>query len=108
MADRWKVSDQLDWPFPRAPVRAVGVWHIYAHIRKCFARYNPLYVRRIGLIDGKILEVLWSGLNAILNACRSMSLGHRAETINDALNWLNRKKNVNASELPKSHGADAC
>ena len=77
---------------------AVGVWHIYAHVKKCFGRFAPVYLLHAGLIDGEIVETLWSRLNPILESCQTMSLANREETINYHMNDINKKKNTEMSK----------
>lgn len=77
----------------------MGVWHIYGHVLECFSRFSPLYAYRCGIVDGEIVETLWSILNNILGSCRGMSLAHREETINFKISDMNSKKIVK-SGLP--------
>ncbi|KAI0281502.1 hypothetical protein BC826DRAFT_974689 [Russula brevipes] len=59
----------------------VGIWH------------------HIGLVDGEILETLWSLLNQVSESCQTMSLASREETINFHMNDINRKKNMEMKTL---------
>lgn len=86
------------WPKFREFIKGVGVWHIYAHIRKCFPRFNPVFIFQIGLVDGEILETLWALLNLITACCRTMSVAAREETINAHMNDNNYKKMVDMSK----------
>ena len=72
----------------------VGVWHIFGHVAECYGRYSTLYSRHTGIVDGEILETLWSILNAILESCRGMSLAHREEVINLFQSDSNLKKTL--------------
>jgi hypothetical protein len=98
LEDRFKKLAHLDWPQFREFIRCVGVWHIYAHIPKCYGRYSPLYALHTGIVDGEILETLWSLLNNVTQSCRSMSLANREETINFHMNDINWKKTVEMSK----------
>ncbi|VDB84679.1 unnamed protein product [Peniophora sp. CBMAI 1063] len=82
----------LDWPKFREVLQGVGVWHIYGHVFECFRRFSPDYSPRAGIVDGEILETLWSLLNGILQACRGMSLAAREEKINMHMNDINHRK----------------
>jgi hypothetical protein len=73
--------DELLW--------GVGIWHVYAHINRCFGRYAPIYLKDVGLVDGEILETLWSLLNQVSESCQTMSLASREETINFHMNDIN-------------------
>ena len=89
----------LDWPKFRELLQGVGVWHIYGHVSECFRRFAPQYSPRSGIVDGEILETLWSLLNSILQSCRGMSLAAREEKINLHMNDINYRKTV---EMGKS------
>lgn len=80
-------------------LRGVGIWHVYAHVNRCFGRYAPIYLKHVGLVDGEILETLWSLLNQVSESCQTMSLASREETINFHMNDINRKKNLEMSKL---------
>ncbi|KZV61151.1 hypothetical protein PENSPDRAFT_593162 [Peniophora sp. CONT] len=82
----------LDWPKFRELLQGVGVWHIYGHVFECLRRFSPGYSPRSGIVDGEILETLWSLLNAILQSCRGMSLAAREEKINTHMNDINYRK----------------
>lgn len=73
-------------------LKGVGVWHVYAHVRRCFGRFAPIYLLGSGLVDGETLEALWSRLMRILESCQTMSLANREETINSHINDNNWKK----------------
>lgn len=77
----------------------VGVWHIYGHVLECFSRFSPLYAYRCGIVDGEIVETLWSILNHILGSCRGMSLAHREETLNFKMSDMNWKKIVKSGSF---------
>ena len=90
----------LSMPKVNEVLRGVGIWHVYAHVNRCFGRYAPIYLKHVGLVDGEILETLWSLLNQVSESCQTMSLESREETINFHMNDINRKKNM---EMSKSH-----
>lgn len=90
----------LDWPKFRELLQGVGVWHIYGHVFECFRRFSPNYSPRSGIVDGEILETLWSLLNSILQSCRGMSLAAREEKINMHMNDINYRKTVEMGEPP--------
>jgi Kyakuja-Dileera-Zisupton transposase len=50
------------------------------------------------MIDGEILETLWSILNSISPSMRTASLAHRSEVLDDHMNDSNWKKTVSISE----------
>ncbi|KZV60085.1 hypothetical protein PENSPDRAFT_541778, partial [Peniophora sp. CONT] len=90
---RFQHFDHLEWPhFIHERTGIVGVWHIFAHVPECFGRFASLYGWGIGIIDGEILETLWSLLNLITESCRNMSLANREETISFFIADMNFKK----------------
>ena len=52
-----------------------------------------------GHIDGEILETLWSGMNKVSGAPRSMSKAHWQETLDDYMRDANWEKTVGISEF---------
>ena len=47
-----------------------------------------------GHIDGEIMETLWSGMNKVSGAARSMTKAHRQETLDDYMRDANWKKTI--------------
>ncbi|VDC02221.1 unnamed protein product [Peniophora sp. CBMAI 1063] len=87
-------ANGYSWPEAVQLLQGIGVWHVYGHKPECNSRYSPVYAYRSGIVDGEIVETLWSLLNRILSSCRGMSLGNRRETIEAAMNDINFKKTV--------------
>ncbi|VDC03262.1 unnamed protein product [Peniophora sp. CBMAI 1063] len=81
LRERFDKSPHLSWPEFEEVMGGVGVWHIFGHVFECYGRYSTQYARHTGIVDGEILETLWSILNGILESCRGMSLAHREEVI---------------------------
>ena len=52
------------------------------------------FMKGAGHIDGEIMETLWSGMNKVSGAARSMSKAHRQETLDDYMRDANWKKTV--------------
>jgi hypothetical protein len=88
----------LSMPKVNEILQGVGIWHVYAHVNRCFGRYAPIYLKHVSLVDGEILETLWSLLNQVSESCQTMSLASREETINFHMNDINRKKNMEMSK----------
>jgi Kyakuja-Dileera-Zisupton transposase len=97
MKQRFDING-LSMPNVKELLRGVGIWHVYAHVNRCFGRYAPIYLKNVGLVDGEILETLWSLLNQVSESCQTMSLANREETINFHMNDINRKKNLEMSK----------
>ncbi|KZV59296.1 hypothetical protein PENSPDRAFT_555044, partial [Peniophora sp. CONT] len=63
LKERFDRSPNVTWPEFREVMGGVGVWHIYGHIFQCYGRWSNRYARHCGIVDGEILETLWSILN---------------------------------------------
>lgn len=97
---RFQMFGHLNWPdFIRELTGVVGVWHIFAHVPECFGRFSSLYGWAIGIIDGEILETLWSLLNLITESCRNMSRANREETISFYIADMNFKKLIDLGQF---------
>ena len=46
-------------------------------------------MKEAGHIDGEIMETLWSGMNKVLGAARSMSKAHQQEIFDDYIRDAN-------------------
>lgn len=89
---RVEQSKFLDLPTFELFIKAIGKFHLGAHIEKCFYRYSINFIKGMGQVDGEIIETLWSGLNPISNFARSMTKAHRRETLDDSMRDWNFKK----------------
>jgi hypothetical protein len=76
----------------------IGDFHLHGHIRECFARFFLGYIEGAGIIDGEIIETLWASLNNIAPSTQNASLAHRAEVLNDHMNYSNWKKLTNIGQ----------
>ena len=45
--------------------KAIGMFHVHGHQDSCFFRYATSFIKGVGMVDGEILETLWSILNRI-------------------------------------------
>ncbi|VDB99537.1 unnamed protein product [Peniophora sp. CBMAI 1063] len=95
LRERFNRTPNVSWPEFAEVLGSVGVWHIYGHVFECYGRWSSLYARHCGIVDGEILETLWSVLNQILETCRGMSLAHREEVISMFESDSNHRKNLN-------------
>ena len=73
---------------------AIGKFHLADHVDNCFSKWTLNYLKGAGHIDGEIMETLWSGMNKVSGAARSMSKAHRQETLDDYMRDANWKKTV--------------
>ena len=94
-----KVSDYLSLDPEMKFLGAVGKFHLADHVDSCFALWTLNFMQGAGHIDGEILETLWSGMNKVSAAARSMSKAHRQETLDDYMRDANWKKTVGIGEF---------
>ena len=73
---------------------AIGKFHLADHVDSCFSKWTLNFMKGSGHIDGEIMETLWSGMNKVSGAARSMSKAHRQETLDDYMRDSNWKKTV--------------
>ena len=73
---------------------AIGKFHLADHVDSCFSKWSLNFMKGAGHIDGEILETLWSGMNKVSGAARSMTKAHRQETLDDYMRDANWKKTV--------------
>lgn len=79
--------------------KAIGMFHVHGHQDSCFFRYATSFIEGAGMVDGEILETLWSILNLISPSVRTATLAHRSEVLDDHMNDSNWKKIVSIGEL---------
>lgn len=83
---------------PDIPIKhAIGLFHVHGHQDECLYRYAPTYIPGMAMVDGEILETLWSPLNTIFKSMRTASLPQRAEVFDDHKLDSNMKKMLNIS-----------
>lgn len=78
---------------------AIGKFHLADHVDSCFSKWSLNFMKGSGHIDGEIAETLWSGMNKVSGAARSMSRAHRQETLDDYMRDANWKKTVGIGEF---------
>ena len=81
--------------------RGIGLFHVHGHVKQCFARYAPTFIRGAGNVDGEIIETLWNPLNHTASSARSMSWFHRQEYLDTHMGDSNWKKLVRISTFYK-------
>ena len=72
--------------------KGIGLFHVHGHIKQCFARYAPTFIRGSGMVAGEIIETLWSSLNHTASSARTMSWYHRQEYLDSHMGDSNWKK----------------
>jgi Kyakuja-Dileera-Zisupton transposase len=82
---------------------AIGKFHLADHVDSCYSKWTLNFMKGAGHIDGEIMETLWSGMNKVSGAARSMGKAHRQETLDDYMRDSNWKKTVGIGKslLPK-------
>ncbi|KAK7681502.1 hypothetical protein QCA50_015234 [Cerrena zonata] len=70
----------------------IGLFHVHGHVKECYARYAPTFIRGAGMVDGEIMETLWSPLNHTAPSARPMSWFHRQEYLDSHMGDSNWKK----------------
>ena len=78
---------------------AIGKFHLADHVDSCFSKWSLNFMKGAGHVDGEIMETLWSGMNKVSGAARSMSKAHRQETLDDYMRDSNWKKTVGISKF---------
>ena len=69
----------------------IGLFHVHGHMKTCFARYAPTFIVGAGMLDGEVVETLWSPLNHTSSSARAMTWYHRQEYLDAHMadsNWL--------------------
>ena len=96
--ERIAANDMLKIPENLKIHYAIGQFHIHGHMDACLYRWATNYVPGAGVVDGEVLETLWSVLNSVSSATRTASLAHRTETLDDHMSDNNWKKILNMGE----------
>lgn len=84
-------------------LHAIGLFHVHGHKDECLYRWATSYVPGAGIVDGEVLETLWSVLNTVSAATRTASLAHRTEILDDHMNDSNWKKMQNIGKSHPTH-----
>jgi hypothetical protein len=85
----------LPFPLDTPTYFGVGAFHISAHVPECFPRFSPQFIPGLGIVDGEILESLWSTLNEVSPSAQTASLAARTELLDDHMLDSNWKKLLN-------------
>jgi hypothetical protein len=100
----------LEYPFAKTIYYGVGAFHISGHVPECFPRYSPQFMPGVGIVDGEVLESLWSTLNEVSPSAQTASLAARTELLDDHMLDSNWKKIIHQGMLSGNFGAqcDRC
>src|SRR5271168_697693 len=95
LEDRIKdVSEYLSQDPDMKLLGAIGKFHLADHVDSCFSKWTLNFMKGAENVDGEIMETLWSGMNKVSGAARSMSKAHRQETLDNYMRDANWKKIV--------------
>jgi Kyakuja-Dileera-Zisupton transposase len=93
-------SPYLSIPRDMKLLGGIGDFHVKGHVIDCFARFTLLFIIGSGIIDGEILETLWSILNETSRSAKGSTLAHRSEILDDHMNHSNWKKLIGMGMSP--------
>ncbi len=79
-------------------IKAIGLFHVHGHRDLCLHRYATTYIPDLAVIDGEILETLWSVINQTARSTRGATTAHRTEVLDDHMGDSNWKKTINMGE----------
>jgi len=85
-------SPYLNISFGLEILHAIGDFHIKGHVKDCYPQYSLRFIEGAGLINGKIMETLWSMLNDVSQSTWGATLAHQQEILNSNMNHSNWKK----------------
>jgi hypothetical protein len=92
LEERVDRNNMLTLPEGLQMLHGIGLFHVHGHKDECLYRWATNYIPGAGVIDGEVLETLWSVLNKVSPATRTASLAHRTEILDDHMNDNNWKK----------------
>lgn len=92
-------NDYLHFPLHKNIYYGIGDMHVGGHIPECFPRYSSQFIPHIGVVDGEIVESLWSVLNEISPSMQTATLANRTETLDMHMQDSNWKKLLGSGKL---------
>ena len=99
---RMQLPDFLATPLGLKIKKAIGLFHVHGHVKQCFARYAPTFIKGSGMLAGEIIETLWSPLNHTASSARTMTWHHRQEYLDSHMGDSNWKKLIAMCKLIRS------
>jgi len=84
----------------------IGLFHVHGHREECLHRYATYFIPGAVVVDGEVLERLWSVLNLVSRSTWTATLGHCAEMLDDHMNDNNWKKLVGIGEYHYNYTPD--
>lgn len=92
IAHRFSDATTLGIPADLTIIQAIGLFHVHGHQDSCLYRYATTYIPGVGMVDGEILETLWSVLNDVARSVRTATIATRTELLDDHMGDSNWKK----------------
>jgi hypothetical protein len=75
------------------------IWHASAHEKMCANKFSLSFLAGVGRSDGEGVERMWSDLNSSAFHTKDMSVGNRADTLEDKIDSHNHLKNLGSGEF---------
>ena len=91
--------DYLPYPTGKTTYFGIGAFHISGHIPHCFPCHAPYFIPGASVIDGEVLETLWSTLNQVSPSAQVASLPSRSEMLDDHMLNSNWNKLLNIGKV---------
>jgi len=98
-AERMQRNPHLTLPSGIEVDGGIGLFHVHGHREECLYRYATYFVPEAAVVDGEVLERLWSVLNLVSRSTRTATLAHRAEILDDHMSDNNWKKMIGIGGL---------
>ncbi|VDC03138.1 unnamed protein product [Peniophora sp. CBMAI 1063] len=76
----------------RVKILVVPKFHIFAHVLRCFVRYNYSFTRGVGQTDGEGCERIWAGANPAATSLRELGPGSMRDTMDSMCSSWNWQK----------------
>lgn len=94
--------DYLTIPEELQLLFTIGDFHVKGHVIEHFTCFSLQFIKGVGVIDGEIVETLWSVLNKISQSARGDTLANWNEILDNHMNPSNWKKLTSMGVSPQS------
>ena len=92
--ERMRVNPHLALPLGIEVDGGISLFHVHGHREECLHRYATYFVPGAAVVDGEVLERLWSVLNLVSQSTHTATLAHHAEILDDHMSDNNWKKMI--------------
>jgi hypothetical protein len=62
-------------------ILAVPKFHVWAHALQCILRFNPSSIEGTGLIDGEVMERIWTHVGLFYTIMKEMNAANRTSLL---------------------------